>query len=149
MIHTTSTDHAISSHDTALFNIFEELRMFEDGRPWSQGHFAKTLFKQSDFRIVLVSMEKGSKLHEHHADGTISLHVMKGALRLLISGQTRDVTTGIILAIECSVTHDVEALEDSAFLLTMSWPDPETLDRRRKAEQTDRGIHVIGGTPFN
>ncbi|WP_263357903.1 cupin domain-containing protein [Acidicapsa ligni] len=73
-------------------------------------------------------------MHEHHADGTVSVHVLKGVLRVRMSGQARDIDAGTILAIESSIAHDVEALEDSAFLLTMSWPNAETLDRLRKAE---------------
>ncbi len=134
MTQTNSTDHAIASNDTSQFKIFEELSKFEERRPWSQGHFARTLFKQPDFRLVLVAMDRGSRLHEHHADGTVSVHVLKGVLRVRMSGQARDIDAGTILAIESSIAHDVEALEDSAFLLTMSWPNAETLDRLRKAE---------------
>jgi quercetin dioxygenase-like cupin family protein len=149
MTQETSTGQATASNDTAQFAIIEELSTYEESRPWAQGHFAKTLFKRPDFRILLVSMDRGSKLHEHHADGTISVHVLKGALRVRVSGQVRDIAVSSILAIGSTLEHDVEALEDSAFLLTMSWPDAETLDRLRKTEHTDQGNHGVSGAPFN
>jgi hypothetical protein len=31
----------------------------EQKRPWPMGHFARTLFKKSDFRMVLIPMDKG------------------------------------------------------------------------------------------
>jgi hypothetical protein len=37
-------------------------------------------------------------------------------------GRTFDLPTGRLLALDHGLPHDVEALEESAFLLTIAWP---------------------------
>ncbi len=113
--------------DLAQFDLAQEMADSEWKKPWESGHYAKTLFKKSDFRIVLISMEGGARIKEHHADGGISVHVLKGSIRFTVQGQTRDLWPGNLLTLGASIKHEVEALEESAFLLTVSWPDNEKL----------------------
>jgi len=80
--------------DLAQFDPAQEMADSEWKRPWELGHYAKTLFKKSDFRIVLISMERGARIEEHHADGTISVHVLKGAIRFSVQGDPRDLWPG-------------------------------------------------------
>ena len=113
--------------DLAQFDLAQEMADSESKKPWVSGHYAKTLYKKSDFRIVLISMERGARIKEHHADGTISVHALKGSLRFTVQENARDLQSGNILALGASIKHDVEAIKDSAFLLTVSWPDSEKL----------------------
>ena len=113
--------------DLAQFDLAQEMVDSEQKKPWQSGHYAKSLFKKSDLRIVLISMEKGSIMKEHHADGTLSVHVLKGAIRFTIHGKARELRTGSLLTLGASIKHEVEAMEESAFLLTISWPNAETL----------------------
>jgi len=48
----------------------------------------------------------------------------------LPKGQGAELGSGDILALEHGLTHDVEALEESAFLLTISWPGSESEEDR-------------------
>jgi len=59
---------------------------------------------------------------EHKADGRISVHVLTGHIQLRASGRTFSLRPGGLLAIDQGVPHSVEALEESAFLLTIAWP---------------------------
>ena len=59
---------------------------------------------------------------EHKAEGRISVQVLSGHIRLRASGRTFSLRPGGLLAIDQGVSHDVEALEESAFLLTIAWP---------------------------
>ena len=113
--------------DLAQFDLAREMEDSEWKKPWESGHYAKTLFKKSDFRIVLISMERGARIKEHHADGTISVHVLKGSIRFTAQGNARDLWPGNVLTLGASIKHEVEAVEESAFLLTVSWPDNEKL----------------------
>jgi len=113
--------------DLAQFDLGQEMADSEQKKPWESGHFAKTLFKKSDFRIVLISMERAVTIKGHHADGTISVHVLKGSIRFTVQGDARDLRPGNVLTLGASIKHEVEALEESAFLLTVSWPDSEKL----------------------
>jgi quercetin dioxygenase-like cupin family protein len=113
--------------DFAKFDLPREIADSAKKKPWPSGHFAKTLFKNSDFRVVLISMERVARLNAHHADGTISIHVLQGAIRLNAQGKTHDLRASSLFTLAPSIKHDVEALEDSAFLLTISWPTGEKL----------------------
>jgi quercetin dioxygenase-like cupin family protein len=79
-------------------------------------------------------MEKGSVLKEHHADGTISVQVLKGAIRFTSQGETHNVQTNSLAALGASIKHEVEALEESAFLLTIAWPNADKLQTIRQKE---------------
>lgn len=96
-------------------------------KPWESGHYAKTLFKKPDFRIVLISMERAATIKEHHVDGTISVHALKGSIRFTVQGDTHGLWPGNVLTLGPSIKYELEALEDCAFLLTVSWPEGEKL----------------------
>ncbi len=115
--------------DFAQLDLAQEMLNSEQTKPWQAGHTARTLFKKSDFRLVLISMEKGSVLKEHHADGTISVQVLNGSVRFTAQGEAHTLQTHSLLALGASIKHEVEALEDSAFLLTLAWPSADKLQK--------------------
>jgi quercetin dioxygenase-like cupin family protein len=121
--------------DFAQLDLAQEMLTSEQTKPWQTGHTARTLFKKADFRMVLISMEKGSVLKEHHADGTISVHVLKGSLRFTAQGEAHTLQTSSLVALGASIKHEVEAMEDSAFLLTIAWPSADKLQKMRGAPQ--------------
>lgn len=124
---TTSQRDGTMVDRLAQFDLFKEIADAEQKKPWQSGHSAKTLFKKHDLRVVLVTMEDAARMNEHHADGTLSIHVLKGQIRVTTHGQPHDLRTGNLFTLAASVRHDVEAVGDSAFLLTISWPSSEEL----------------------
>jgi quercetin dioxygenase-like cupin family protein len=124
---TTSRKDGTMIDKLAQFDLLQEIADSGQKKPWQSGHFAKTLFKKHDLRVVLITMEKAAKMKEHHADGTISVHVLNGQIRFSVLGKPHDLKTGNLLTLGASIKHEVEALEDSAFLLTISWPSDEEL----------------------
>jgi quercetin dioxygenase-like cupin family protein len=113
--------------EVALFNLAQEINNPKQKRPWPAGHIARTLLKRPDLRMVLIIMDKNSVLKEHHVDGTISVHVLKGRIRLTAQGEVHELQTSEIVTLSAAIKHDVEALDDSAFLITIAWPDAEKL----------------------
>jgi quercetin dioxygenase-like cupin family protein len=111
----------------AQFDLNSELAEATQKKPWAAGHFAKMLFKKHDLRIVLISMEPGARMNEHHADGTLSVQVLTGRIRVNVAGKPHELSAGNLFTLGASIRHDVEALEDAAFLLTISWPSAEEL----------------------
>ena len=106
-----------------LFDLARETDGLRNESPWPQhGRNALTLVKYPDFRIVYMLMKPGTRLQEHHANGRISVHTLSGHVRLHLAGQTVDLPAGHLLALERQVEHDVEAIEESAVLLTLAWP---------------------------
>jgi quercetin dioxygenase-like cupin family protein len=81
---------------------------------------ANTLVKGDNFRIVLTALRAGNRLHEHEAAGWISIQAVAGRLRVHAAGQTVELPSGHLLALAGGIRHDVEALADSAFLLTIA-----------------------------
>lgn len=117
-------------------NIRDQIQKLKDASAWQQpvGRSSETLVKYENFRVVLVVMKQDSHMNGHHADGPLSVHGLQGKIRLnLAEGQSAELGPGDILALERGVKHDVEAIEESAFLLTISWPTDPPPDRKEYA----------------
>ena len=114
-----------------LFDFAEEATGLRNEGPWLQhGRNALTLVKYPDFRIVFMLMKPGTRLQEHHASGRISVHTLSGYVRLHLGDQIADLPAGHLLALERELPHDVEAVEESAVLLTIAWPgEPKDAER--------------------
>ena len=124
---TTSLDDGTMVDRMAHFDLAQEIADATSKKPWPSGQYAKMLFKKHDLRIVLITMEPGAHMKEHHADGTISVQVLKGKIRMNVGGKAHELGTGSLFTLGASIRHDVEAVDDSAFLLTISWPSTEEL----------------------
>jgi quercetin dioxygenase-like cupin family protein len=111
----------------AQFDLIKEIADAEHKKPWPAGIYSHTLFKKHDLRIVLISLQNAAHMKEHHADGTLSIQVLKGEIRVHVQGKKCDLPTGSLFTLGHSIRHDVEAKSDAAFLLTISWPSDEEL----------------------
>lgn len=111
------------------FNLEKEIAQLHEEEAWLRtGRNSKTLVKQPDFRIVLIALQKGGHLEEHSADARSSIHTLSGHVKLQLLEQTVDLPDGHLLVLERALEHDVEALEESAILLTISWPHAAGLE---------------------
>ena len=72
-------------------------------------------------------MNRGAQMKEHHADGTLSIQVLSGRMRVNVGAKSHELAAGNLFTLGASIRHDVEALDDAAFLLTLSWPSTEEL----------------------
>ena len=63
-----------------------------------------------------------SRVPEHKTEGRISVNVLSGHIQLRASGRTFSLRAGGLLALDHGMLHDIEAVEESAFLLTTAWP---------------------------
>ena len=107
-------------------NIGDELEKLKRAPSWQResGRSAETLVKYDEFRIVLVRMKPKSYMSHHKAEGPISIHVIQGKVRVhLPEDRMEDLKPGDLLTLDRCLEHDVEALEESAFLLTIAWPE--------------------------
>lgn len=121
------TETATGINAIEQFDLTSEMDRFEQRRPWPSGLSSKTLIKTKELRMVLIAMDAGAKMQEHHTDGRICVQVLKGALQMRIQEQTLSLTQGSLLTLERSIKHDVNAIEASVFLLTISWPTEQEL----------------------
>lgn len=78
--------------------------------------------KYDDLRVVLTALQSGTCVPLHKTDSRVSVHMLSGHMRLSAFGRTFDLLPGSLLALDQGTPHDIEALADSAYLLTIAWP---------------------------
>jgi quercetin dioxygenase-like cupin family protein len=109
------------------FDLAAEAAQLQTERGWREGdRNANTLVKTPDFRVVLTALRSGGRLEEHQAAGSVSVQTITGRLRLRVGERQVELGAGQLVALEPGLSHAVEALEDSVFLLTLAWGDDRT-----------------------
>jgi quercetin dioxygenase-like cupin family protein len=93
-----------------------------DATQSTHGHAAKTLVSYDNLRVVLIVLKTGSHIPSHRTEGCISIHALRGRIKVRAEKRTFDLEAGSLVALNHDIPHDVEALEDSAFLLTIGHP---------------------------
>jgi quercetin dioxygenase-like cupin family protein len=81
---------------------------------------AITLNQERALRLVLMLLGQGTKMPEHQAAGPLTLQVLSGSVALRTGGRTAEIRAGELIALEAAIEHEVEALEESACLLTLA-----------------------------
>jgi len=104
------------------FDLPAEIHQLHAETAWSTGHNARTLIKYDDLRVVLTALQAGTRVPEHKTAGRVSVHVLSGHVPVKASGRTFSLRPGGLLALDQGMPHDIEALEESALLLTLAWP---------------------------
>ena len=118
--HRESPEQRLALH-TGVFDVRAEVDQLQREPAWTDGdQNAKTLVKKPDLRIVLMILKQGARLDEHVAQGSISIHALYGRMRVAIGDSAVELDAGKMLALDGGVRHDVQALEASAFLLTLA-----------------------------
>ncbi len=105
------------------FDLAREIEQLHGEPDWSRGHNAKTLVKYDDLRIVLTALRANTRMPGHQTVGRISIQTVQGQIQVRAEGRTFDLPAGRLLTLDRGLQHEVEALEDSAFLLTIAWPE--------------------------
>lgn len=92
------------------------------------GHAARTIVRADDLRVVLIAIRAGAHIAEHVAQATVAIQVLSGRVRIRLPRLARqhedrfeELRPGRLLAMEGGLAHSVEALEESALLLTLGW----------------------------
>ena len=80
----------------------------------------KLLVKEEDYRLVLIRLKKGAHIKEHSAAGRIFVQVLEGHIQMNVLSSKFDMPQKNLLTIEPNIKHDVLAIEESVFLLTLS-----------------------------
>jgi len=105
------------------FDLLGELDALRAEPSWQQrDRNAKTLVHEPGFRVVLTALKTGARLGEHASHGQFSVQTITGRLRVHVAGRAVELPTGQLLSVEGGADHDLEALEESAFLLTIVGP---------------------------
>lgn len=102
------------------FAIEEKIAQLKKETAWINGdRNAVTLQKNSNIRIVLISLRKGATLNEHKVEGPITLFVLSGKMNFIAGEEKIVIETNGLIVLEKTIPHDVEALEDTIYILTI------------------------------
>jgi quercetin dioxygenase-like cupin family protein len=113
--------HELSGPVTVL-RLLEEAQALRQEPAWQQNdRNAKTFVKEADLRLVLTTLKQGAIVKEHRAPGTATVQTLSGRIRLRLPGQSIELPAGELVVLERDLPHDVEALEESAFVITIAW----------------------------
>lgn len=97
----------------------------------SEGQSAVTLVKYPDLRVVLIALREGGRLVEARTEARISLQTLRGHLELHLPEGALDIPAGHLVTLEGGTEFTIQALTESALLLTLSWPSGKSRPRRR------------------
>jgi quercetin dioxygenase-like cupin family protein len=116
-----------------LLDLLDEAATLQREPAWLQGdRNAKTFVKAGDLRLVLTTLKQGAIVKEHRAPGSAVVQTLSGRVRLRLSEQQAvDLPAGRLVVLEANLSHDVEALEESAFTITIAWPSGARDDESR------------------
>ena len=105
------------------FAIAEEISKIKaDQRSANQGKRSVVLAKNEHVSIVLAVLARDEVLQAHETEGQITVTVVQGAIRFDALNEGVRLTAGGLLTLRPGIRHSVEALEDSAFLITVCAP---------------------------
>lgn len=104
------------------FNLEQEVARLHGEPAWQRGQRnAITLAKAPEFRVILTVLKAGAHVQEHQVGAGFTLQGISGRVRVHLPGEAIDIVPGQLLVLESGIAHDVEALQESAFLLTIAW----------------------------
>jgi quercetin dioxygenase-like cupin family protein len=108
---------AAAQHQFDLDQVIATLR--QELHAGQAGHRQQTLYKHGPTSISLFLFGRLTRLSPHRARGVVSIHVLKGHLRVVADGQSHDLRGGSLLVLAPEVEHDIVAHEESDVLLTV------------------------------
>lgn len=82
-------------------------------------HASKMIAKHPTIRVLLMALKPGGKVHEHQADGAITVLGVDGHVALTVGGTAVALTPGRLLTVAAGMPHSVIGVDESALLLTM------------------------------
>jgi quercetin dioxygenase-like cupin family protein len=99
----------------------EQLERLRQEPTWrTSGRNAITLAKEPGLRVVLMLLGKGTRIPEHQAAGPLTLHVLSGSVTFRTGARAETLASGDLVVLESAIEHEVEALAESACLLTLA-----------------------------
>ncbi|HEV8499923.1 MAG TPA: AraC family ligand binding domain-containing protein [Gemmatimonadaceae bacterium] len=83
----------------------------------ANGHRQITLLHRGPVRLVLFAFDEGGRMPQHQAQGWVTIHVMRGVLRVKTPDAEHVLNEGQLLALAPNIRHDVDAVDESDMLL--------------------------------
>lgn len=115
------TAGATASNDVlSTYSLPELVQQLKQEDNWEKaGRGSKLLRKTNNIRLVLMVLKAGSEIKPHEAPGPITVHCIEGQIKFFAEENEVVLKKGEMLSLQEFVRHSVEAVEESAFLLTV------------------------------
>jgi quercetin dioxygenase-like cupin family protein len=113
----TPSAERLSDAGLQVFDLSETAAQLHAEGMGATNRNAITLRNAPGLRVVLLAMQAGDRLHDHHAPGPITLHTITGRVRFTTTDQAVELEAQMMVALEGGITHAVEALEESVCVL--------------------------------
>ena len=123
-----ATHHARHPHNenflaqggSVVVDIRSEIARLKTEPAWASGdRHGSSLVKGDGINVALMMLKKGAKMQEHHTRAPISVQVIEGRINFIAHGKKQTVSAGTIVALDRGIEHSIEAVEESALVLTV------------------------------
>jgi quercetin dioxygenase-like cupin family protein len=101
------------------FFINDEVNPVKQEPEWISGSRNSPLVNTVNLSIVPTVLHKNATLCGHEVEGPITLQVLSSSINFGVSGQPRTLEQGKVITLDKGIPHDIQALEDSEFWLTV------------------------------
>lgn len=118
-----SPDTAVMPVQSVGISLNDEAEALRNNPEWLNGISRKRLIEYPNFQMTLRRMKPNTRIPDHHNPSRICVQTIFGHIRMHADGRTFDLPGGHCLMLDRAVVHDVEAVEESAFLLTVARSD--------------------------
>ena len=115
--------HRTLSSSVLRFDLADEMRIVRSELHDGHSRIARTLVKEGPLRVILIGVRAGGGMHEHVAEGPITIHALEGTIAVHAGGETRTLAAGGLMALDGGVRHDVSSNDGGLFLLTLIAPN--------------------------
>ncbi len=113
-----------------MFNLAASLKQIKSEETWqSAQRSALTLVRSPMLRVVLIALHEGTVIPSHQAEGSITVQVLEGRIKFTAAGQIVTLGKGQMLTLHSGLPHVIEAVKESAFLLTVATPAAHPTER--------------------
>jgi quercetin dioxygenase-like cupin family protein len=113
-------ENLLAQSKQVAVDIRAEITRLKSEPAWAGGdRHGLSLVKGDGINVALMLLKKGAKLQEHHTKAPITVHLLEGRINFIAADKTRPLTAGMLLALDRELAHSIEALEDSALILTV------------------------------
>ena len=109
--------------DTGLarVNIQERIEQLKEENAWAKNdRNSITIFKTDRISIVLIAMHKGATINPHISEGVMCLQMLSGKIKFATNQAAVELKKEEFVIIHKGIEHDIEALEENIFLLTIA-----------------------------
>ena len=126
--HTTTGTERRPAHQLSgeglRFRLREEIdQLRQELKSASGQRSAKTLTKAGRLRVTLVVMDADASMNPESSQGGETLEVLEGRLQVQTQGQGHELASGEVLILDDNLREPIRAMDQSAFLITVAWPE--------------------------